>query len=121
MPVLPTVWAHLLGVFFRGKCVLLFFVGDFFDKNLLGCIFAAERKIKMKKVGIVMGSDSDLPIIRKATDMLSALKIPFEVHIYPHGPHGIALANEITAAREGHYDERIARWPELAREWMKRV
>lgn len=36
----------------------------------------------MKKIGIVMGSDSDLPIIRKATDMLSALEIPFEVHVY---------------------------------------
>jgi len=36
----------------------------------------------MKKVGIVMGSDSDLPIIQKATDMLSALGVPFEVHIY---------------------------------------
>ena len=36
----------------------------------------------MKKVGIIMGSDSDLPIIRKATDMLKALEIPFEVHIY---------------------------------------
>ena len=36
----------------------------------------------MKKVGIVMGSDSDLPIIRKATDMLSALGVPFEVHVY---------------------------------------
>lgn len=36
----------------------------------------------MKKVGIVMGSDSDLPIIRKATDMLKSLGIPFEVHIY---------------------------------------
>ena len=36
----------------------------------------------MKKVGIVMGSDSDLPIIRKATDTLKALDIPFEVHIY---------------------------------------
>ena len=36
----------------------------------------------MKKIGIVMGSDSDLPIIRKATDMLAALEIPFEVHIY---------------------------------------
>lgn len=36
----------------------------------------------MKKVGIVMGSDSDLPIIKKATDMLSALEIPFEVHVY---------------------------------------
>lgn len=36
----------------------------------------------MKKVGIIMGSDSDLPIIRKATDMLTQLEIPFEVHIY---------------------------------------
>ena len=36
----------------------------------------------MKKVGIVMGSDSDLPIIKKATDMLKSLDMPFEVHIY---------------------------------------
>ena len=35
-----------------------------------------------KKVGIIMGSDSDLPIIKKATDMLKSLEIPFEVHIY---------------------------------------
>ncbi len=36
----------------------------------------------MKKVGIVMGSDSDLPIIRKAADTLRALDVPFEVHVY---------------------------------------
>ena len=36
----------------------------------------------MKKVAIVMGSDSDLPIIKKATDMLKSLEIPFEAHIY---------------------------------------
>ena len=36
----------------------------------------------MKKVGIIMGSDSDLPIIKKTTDTLKALEIPFEVHIY---------------------------------------
>jgi 5-(carboxyamino)imidazole ribonucleotide mutase len=36
----------------------------------------------MKKVGIVMGSDSDLPIIKKATDTLASLGIPYEVHIY---------------------------------------
>ena len=36
----------------------------------------------MKKVGIVMGSDSDLPILRKAMDTLTALDIPFECHIY---------------------------------------
>ena len=37
---------------------------------------------RMKKVGIIMGSDSDLPVIRKATDMLDSLGIPFEVHVY---------------------------------------
>ncbi|MBQ9839217.1 MAG: 5-(carboxyamino)imidazole ribonucleotide mutase [Oscillospiraceae bacterium] len=36
----------------------------------------------MKKIGIVMGSDSDLPIVKKATDMLKTLDIPFEVHVY---------------------------------------
>ena len=34
-----------------------------------------------KKVGIVMGSDSDLPIMRKAADMLAAFGVPFEVHV----------------------------------------
>ncbi len=36
----------------------------------------------MKKVGIVMGSDSDLPILRKTMDTLKALDIPFECHVY---------------------------------------
>jgi 5-(carboxyamino)imidazole ribonucleotide mutase len=36
----------------------------------------------MKKVGIIMGSDSDLPIVKKAIDQLKALEIPFEVHVY---------------------------------------
>ncbi len=34
-----------------------------------------------KKVGIVMGSDSDLPVMRKAADTLAAFGIPFEVHV----------------------------------------
>ncbi|MBO4838988.1 MAG: 5-(carboxyamino)imidazole ribonucleotide mutase [Lachnospiraceae bacterium] len=36
----------------------------------------------MKKIGIIMGSDSDLPVVRKAVDTLIALEIPYEVHIY---------------------------------------
>ena len=36
----------------------------------------------MKKIGIVMGSDSDLPVLRKAMDTLDSLGIPFECHIY---------------------------------------
>lgn len=36
----------------------------------------------MKKVGIIMGSDSDLPIIQKTVDLLKEMDIPFEVHVY---------------------------------------
>ncbi len=36
----------------------------------------------MKKVGIIMGSDSDLPIVQKAIDVLKEFEIPFEVHVY---------------------------------------
>ena len=36
----------------------------------------------MKKVGIVMGSASDLPTVKKAIDMLASLDIPYEVHVY---------------------------------------
>ena len=36
----------------------------------------------MKKVGIVMGSDSDLPILRKTMDTLSEFGIPYECHIF---------------------------------------
>lgn len=36
----------------------------------------------LKKVGIVMGSDSDLPILRKTMDTLKDLGIPYECRIY---------------------------------------
>ena len=36
----------------------------------------------MRKIGIVMGSDSDLPVIQKATDVLKGLGIPYEAHVY---------------------------------------
>ena len=36
----------------------------------------------MKKVGIVMGSDSDLPVVEKAIDVLRQYGVPFEVHVY---------------------------------------
>ena len=36
----------------------------------------------LKKVGIVMGSASDLPVVRKAIDTLQSFGIPHEVHVY---------------------------------------
>ena len=36
----------------------------------------------MKKVGLVMGSDSDLPVVQKAVDKLKELDVPYEAHSY---------------------------------------
>lgn len=36
----------------------------------------------MKKVGIIMGSDSDLPVVEKAINTLEDFGVPFEVHVY---------------------------------------
>lgn len=36
----------------------------------------------MKKVAIIMGSDSDLPVVRKAMDCLEAFGVPYEAHVY---------------------------------------
>ena len=36
----------------------------------------------MKKVAVIMGSDSDLPIVQKALDTLDSFGVPYEVHVY---------------------------------------
>ncbi len=62
----------------------------------------------MKKVGIVMGSDSDLPIIRKATDMLKSLGIPFEVHVYSAHRTPVEAADFARNARQNGFGVLIA-------------
>jgi 5-(carboxyamino)imidazole ribonucleotide mutase len=36
----------------------------------------------MKKVAVIMGSDSDLPVVSKAMDTLKEYGVPYEVHVY---------------------------------------
>lgn len=36
----------------------------------------------MKKIAILMGSDSDLPVVQKAVNVLKSIDIPYEVHIF---------------------------------------
>ena len=62
----------------------------------------------MKKVGIIMGSDSDLPIIRKATAVLDELSIPYEVHIYSAHRTPVEARDFALSARENGYGVLIA-------------
>ena len=56
----------------------------------------------MKKVGIIMGSDSDLPVVRKAVDILREFEVPFEVHVFSaHRTPVEARSFAVGARREG--------------------
>lgn len=62
----------------------------------------------MKKVGIIMGSDSDLPIITKATDMLKTLGIPHEVHVYSAHRTPVEARDFALSARDNGFGVLIA-------------
>ena len=57
----------------------------------------------MKKVGIIMGSDSDLPIIEKAVNVLKELEIPYEVHIYSAHRTPVEAHDFAISARENGF------------------
>ena len=56
----------------------------------------------MKKVAIIMGSDSDLPVVEKAIHTLEDYGVPFEVHVYSaHRTPKEAKAFAESARRDG--------------------
>ena len=51
---------------------------------------------------------------------LSEHNVPFELHVYPDGPHGLSLANsETSVGNRALENPRAAEWVRLAAEWMK--
>ena len=62
----------------------------------------------MKKVGIIMGSDSDLPIIEKATAVLKELCVPYEVHIYSAHRTPVEARDFAVSARDNGFGVLIA-------------
>ena len=45
-------------------------------------IMGKDRFFIMKKVAVIMGSDSDLPVVEKAINTLSEYGVPYEVHVF---------------------------------------
>lgn len=62
----------------------------------------------MKKVGIIMGSDSDLPIIQKAVDVLKGFSVPYEVHIYSAHRTPVEARDFALSARDNGFGVLIA-------------
>ena len=62
----------------------------------------------MKKIAIVMGSDSDLPVAEKAAQTLKELEVPFEVHVYSAHRTPDEAAEFAASAREKGFGAIIA-------------
>ncbi len=57
----------------------------------------------MKKVAIIMGSDSDLPVLKPAFEQLRKLKIPFEAHVYSAHRTPVEAADFARNARDNGF------------------
>ena len=62
----------------------------------------------MKKVAILMGSDSDLPIVEKAINVLKDYDIPYEVHVYSAHRTPKEAADFVSSARDNGFGVMIA-------------
>ncbi len=62
----------------------------------------------MKKVAVIMGSDSDLPIVEKGIKVLSDYGIPFEVHVYSAHRTPAECAEFVKGAEENGFGVFIA-------------
>ncbi|MBQ6706629.1 MAG: 5-(carboxyamino)imidazole ribonucleotide mutase [Clostridia bacterium] len=62
----------------------------------------------MKKVAIIMGSDSDLPVVEKAIDTLKSFEVPTEVHIFSAHRTPDEAAAFAAGARENGFGAIIA-------------
>lgn len=62
----------------------------------------------MKKVAVIMGSDSDLPVVEKAINTLKSFGIPYEVHVYSAHRTPAESRSFIISAREMGFGAVIA-------------
>ena len=57
----------------------------------------------MKKVAIIMGSDSDLPIVEKGISVLSELSVPYEVHVFSAHRTPLECKEFVSGARDAGF------------------
>ena len=62
----------------------------------------------MKKVAVLMGRDSDLPIVEKGINVLKEYGIPFEVHVYSAHRTPKEAADFVASAKENGFGVMIA-------------
>ena len=94
------------------------------DKDLR--FYSVENQVSDKTVpAFIWHTAADNGVsVRNSLVMAEALsrnKIPFEMHIFPEGPHGRSIATRDIFPDDGPYLEHIAEWVDLAKKWLDTV
>ncbi|MBT2756912.1 alpha/beta hydrolase [Mesobacillus foraminis] len=68
-------------------------------------------------------ADDSLVYAENALNYAAALarnKVPYELHVFESGVHGLSLSDEVTAGNGSHINEECQVWFELASKWLKK-
>lgn len=94
--------------------------------NLLGArAIDADKKLMSLHMNITSNTppaflwhtseDSTVPVENTLlyADALAKVKVPFEIHIYPYGEHGLGLANDTV-----HNNQHVTHWADSLEKWL---
>ena len=91
-------------------------------------LYSLENHVKSETAAPMFAfhtsNDQSVPVASPLLLALAYAKVglPFELHIYPCGPHGIALANEATSLGNPLFEsEAVATWLGHSIEWIKNI
>lgn len=65
--------------------------------------------------------EDDVVPVENSLALANAMRknnVPFELHIYPQGHHGLSLSNDITANNSSDIIPHVQGWTKLVREWI---
>ncbi|MCT4458483.1 alpha/beta hydrolase [Lactiplantibacillus paraplantarum] len=84
---------------------------------------AAEQHVNANNQPTFIWTTADDPIVPATNTLayvnaLATAQTPYELHVFKHGPHGLALANSQTAWKPDADQPHVAHWLTLALEWL---
>lgn len=84
---------------------------------------AADELVNQDNAPTFIWVTADDPLVPSANSLayanaLAKTGIPYELHVFHHGPHGLALANNLTAWKRDADQPHVAHWLQLADEWL---
>ena len=86
--------------------------------------FALEDRVNENSVPAFIWTTADDTCVPAENSLVMACaykkyNVPFELHVFPSGNHGLALAMEETATCNHHCNGSAAQWLDLTKVWLK--